>query len=178
MGDNITYTFSTLTISDCIHYPFLPRARKYVSGLELDFETVPKLQEIRDRAKQRVSSTFMLESALSQEPSKVYEIEIASYALAILYVAGISDPALIERFALFEAQKVKTYLRKERNSETIFEIAKAFNWDVKKNDDGSFSVHFTKFLATSTRGRLHHDSKWKLINRMMVEGCVRVSPFE
>jgi DNA primase large subunit len=120
----------------------------------------------------------MIESALSQEPSKVYEIEIASYALAILYVAGISDPALIERFALFEAQKVNTYLRKERNSETIFEIAKAFNWDVKKNDDGSFSVHFTKFLATSTRGRLHHDSKWKLINRIMAEGCVRVSPVE
>ncbi len=178
MGDIITYKFSKLTISDCIHYPFLPRARKYVSGLELNFEALPSLQEIRDRAKKRVSWTFMLESALSQEPSKVYEIEIASYALAILYVAGISEPALTERFALFEAQKVNKYLRKEQNSELILEIAKAFNWEVKKNDFGSFSVHFTKFLETSTRGRLHHDSKWKLINRIMENGWVNITPIE
>jgi len=178
LGDNITYTFSKLTISDCIHYPFLPRARKYVSGLELDFESLPALLEIRERAKKRVSSTFMLESALSQEPRKVYEIEIASYALAVLYVAGISDPALTERFALFEAQKVNTYLRRERNSELLLEISKAFNWGVKKNDDGSLSVHVSKFLENSTRGRLHHDSKWKLVNRNMEKGWVHVTPVE
>jgi DNA primase large subunit len=156
----------------------LPRAREYVASLGLDFETITKLQEIRDRAKQRVSSTFMLESALSQEPSKIYQIEIASYALSILYVAGIEDPSLIERFALFEAQKVNTYLRRERKNETIFEIANAFNWEVKKNEDGSVSVHFTKFLATSTRGRLHHDPKWKLVNRIIEKGWVRITPVE
>jgi DNA primase large subunit len=156
----------------------LPRAREYVASLGLDFETITKLQEIRDRAKQRVSSTFMLESALSQEPSKIYQIEIASYALSILYVAGIEDPSLIERFALFEAQKVNTYLGRERKNETIFEIANAFNWEVKKNEDGSVSVHFTKFLATSTRGRLHHDPKWKLVNRIIEKGWVRITPVE
>lgn len=156
----------------------MPRAREYVASLGLDFETIAELQEIRDRAKQRVSSTFMLESALSQEPSKIYQIEIASYALSILYVAGIEDPALIERFALFEAQKVNTYLRRERKNETIFEIANAFNWEVKKNEDGSVSVHFTNFLATSTRGRLHHDPKWKLVNRIIEKGWVRITPVE
>lgn len=156
----------------------MPRAREYVASLGLDFETITKLQEIRDRAKQRVSSTFMLESALSQEPSKIYQIEIASYALSILYVAGIEDPSLIERFALFEAQKVNTYLRRERKNETIFEIANAFNWEVKKNEDGSVSVHFTKFLATSTRGRLHHDPKWKLVNRRIEKGWVPITPAE
>jgi DNA primase large subunit len=156
----------------------LPRAREYVASLGLDFETIAKLQEIRDRAKQRVSSTFMLESALSQEPSKIYQIEIASYALSILYVAAIEDPSLIERFALFEAQKVNTYLGRERKNETIFAIANAFNWEVKKNEDGSVSVHFTKFLATSTRGRLHHDPKWKLVNRIIEKGWVRITPVE
>jgi DNA primase large subunit len=156
----------------------LPRAREYVASLGLDFETIARLQEIRDRAKQRVASTFMLESALSQEPSKIYQIEIASYALSILYVAGIADPTLIERFALFEAQKVNTYLRRERKNETIFEIANAFNWEVKKNEDDSVSVHFTKFLATSTSGRLHHDHKWKLVNRIIEKGWVRVTPVE
>ena len=178
MGDSIAYEFSNLTISDCIHYPFLPRARKYVSDLELNFETLPSLKEIRNQAKKRVSSTFMLASALSQEPSKIYQIEIASYALAILYVAGISEPALTERFALFEAQKVNIYLKKEQNSELILEIAEAFDWDIEKSADGSLSVHFAKFLETSTRGRLHHNSKWKLVNRLMEKGRVRITPFE
>lgn len=178
MGDTITYTFSTLTISDCIHYPFLPRARKYVSGLELDFETLPSLAEIRERAKQRISSTFLLDSAVTKEPSKIYEIEIASYALAILYLSGIAEPTLTERFALFEAQKVNRYLRNEQKTEVILEIAKAFNWDVRKNDDGSLAVHFAKFLESSTSGRLHHDSIWKLVNRTMEKGLVNVSPRE
>ena len=156
----------------------MPRAREYVASLGLDFETIARLQEIRDRAKQRVASTFMLESALSQEPNKIYQIEIASYALSILYVAAIADPSLIERFALFEAQKVNTYLKRERKNETIFEVANAFNWEVKKNEDCSVSVHFTKFLATSTRGRLHHDPKWKLVNRIIEKGWVRVTPIE
>ena len=173
----ITFTSSALTLSELIKYPFLPRAREYVVGLGLDFETIAKLQEIRDRARQRVTSTFMIESAVSQEPSKVYEIEIASYALAILYVAGIDDPALIERFALFEAKKVNAHLRMERNNKTILDIAKAFNWEIKKNEDGSVSIHFTKFLENTTRGRLHHDP-WKLVNRRMENGWVRLTPFK
>jgi DNA primase large subunit len=174
----IAFASSELTLSELIRYPFLPRAREYVASLGLDFETIPKLQEIRDRAKQRVSSTFMVESALSQEPSPIYEIEIASYALSILYVAGIKDPALIERFALFEAKKVNEHLRKEQKSETILDIAKAFNWEVKKNEDGSIFIHFTKFLEASTKGRLHHDSVWKLVNRIMERGWVSLTPFQ
>jgi len=73
---------------------------------------------------------------------------------------------------------VNTYLRRERKNETIFEIANAFNWEVKKNEDESVSVYFTKFLATSTRGRLHHDPIWKLVNRRIEKGWVRITPVE
>jgi DNA primase large subunit len=176
LGGHIS--FAGFTKTELIQYPFLPRAREYVASLGLDFEGIAELPEIRERAKQRVASTYRLESALSQEPSKVYEIEIASYALSVLYVAGIADPSLIERFALFEAQKVNMYLRRERNNETIYEIAEAFNWEPKKNEDGSVSIHFTNFLKTATRGRLHHDPKWKLVNRALEKGWVRVTPLE
>lgn len=173
MGGHIS-----ITLSDLTKYPFLPQARKYIANLELDFEAIANLPKIRERAKQRVSATFELASAISQEQSKNYETEIASYALAILYVAGIDDRSLTERFALFEAQKVNAYLKMERRSEVIFEIAKAFNWDIHTNEDNSISIHFTKFLQTSTRGRLFHDPKWKLVNRALEKGWVRVTPFE
>ena len=153
-------------------------ARRFIANLGLDFDTITSLQEIRDRAKQRVSSTFLTEDDFSEKTGKFYQVEIASYALAILYLTGIAEPILTEKFALFEAQKVNRHLRMEKNRDIILEIAKAFNWKVKKNEYGSFSVHFAKFLETSTRGRLHHDSIWKLVNRIMEKGLVRVSPRE
>jgi len=156
----------------------LPQAREYIASLDLDFEAIAKLPEIRSRAKQRVSSAFKLESALSQQSSKIYQIEIASYALSILYVAGIKEPSLVERFALFEAQKINTHLKNEQKNEIIYEIAGAFNWELKKNEDDSVSINFTNFLKTSTRGRLHHDPKWKLVNRALEKGWVRVTPLE
>ena len=152
-------------------------ARRFIANLGLDFDTITSLQEIRDRAKQRVSSTFLTEDDFSEKTGKFYQVEIASYALAILYLAGIAEPILTEKFALFEAQKVNAHLRQENNSKILFEIAKAFNWIVEKKGDFLF-VHFAKFLETSTRGRLHHNSKWKLVNRIMEKGLVQVSPRE
>jgi len=153
-------------------------ARQFIANLGLDFNTITSLEEIRAHARHRISSTFLPEDDFSKKTGKFYQIEIASYALAILYLTGIAEPILTEKFALFEAQKVNRHLRMEKNSDIILEIAKAFHWDVKKNEFGSFSVHFAKFLETSTRGRLHHDSKWKLINRIMKKGLVQVSPRE
>ena len=173
LGDNIS-----ITLSELVQYPFLPQAKKYVADLGLTFESIAKLPEIRSRAKQRISATFELASAISQEPSKIYQIEIASYALAILYLVGIGDPSLIERFALFEAQKITSYLRLERKNDIVFAVAKAFDWDIHTNDDGSISIPFTKFLSASTAGRLFHDPKWKLVNRALENGLVRVTPFE
>jgi DNA primase large subunit len=164
-------------MSDSLKYPFLPIARNYIANLGLDFDTITSLGEIRDHAKQRVSSTFLPEDDFSEKSNRYYEIETASYALAILYLAGIAEPILTEKFALFEAQKVNAHLRKERNIEILLEIAKAFNWNVERNGD-FYMVNFVKFLETSTKGRLHHDSKWKLINRIMEKGFVQVSPRE
>ncbi len=165
-------------MSDSLKYPFLPIARRYISRLGLDFDIITDLQEIRDHAKQRVSSTrFSPEDIFSMKSGRHYQIETASYALAILYLAGIAEPILTEKFALFEAQKVNAHLKQERNSEILLEIAKAFNWSVEKKGDFLF-VHFAKFLETSTRGRLHHNSKWKLVNRIMEKGLVQVSPRE
>ena len=177
MRDSVTVEFSKLTMSDALKYPFLPIARQYISRLGLDFDTITSLQEIRDHAKQRVSSTFLPKEDFSEKTRRYYQIETASYALAILYLAGIEEPILTEKFALFEAQRVNSHLRQERNFEILLEIAKAFNWNVKKEGD-FYMVHFVKFLETSTRGRLHHDSKWKLVNRIMEKGFVQVSPRE
>ena len=69
-----------MTISDSLKYPFLPIARNYIINLGLDFDTITSLREIRDHAKQRVSSTFLPEDDFFEKSNKYYEIETASYA--------------------------------------------------------------------------------------------------
>jgi DNA primase large subunit len=77
---------------------------------------------------------------------------------------------------------VNEFLKAESREEVILEIARAFDWALRLEEETRgrriISIHFTKFLSSSTKGRLQHDPKWKLINRVHVNGWVRVSPVE
>ena len=88
---------------------------------------------------------------------------------------------MIERFALYEADQINEYLNSEKHEEVIFEIARTFNWEIhveEKDGQRAIFIHFTKFIENSTKGRLHHDPKWKLVNRILANGWVRVNPHE
>lgn len=170
-----------VTIADMAKYPFLPQARQLISALEFDYETVANIPRIRERAKQRISTSFDFKAHFSKPLIHDPQTEIASFALALAYASGISDNKMIERFALYEADQINEYLKAETHEEVILEIAHAFNWEVHVEDENRqhiISIHFTKFLENSTKGRLHHDPKWKLVNRALVGGWVRVSPYE
>ncbi len=170
-----------IATADMAKYPFLPQARKHISPFELDYEALVGSPLVRTRAKQRVQSSFDLALRLSAERSQDNNIEIASFPLAILYVAGIADSKLLERFALFEAQTINQYLKTEEHTDVIIEIAKTFEWDFSFENAGGATtilVPFTKYLSNAARGRLTHDLKWKLINRRLEKGCVSITPFE
>ena len=160
-----------------VKYPFLPQVRKHIAQTDLDFKAILELPLIRERAKQRVSSSFSLAKRLSTEPNKNLEVEIASYPVAIILASGTEDRLLIERFALNEAQQVNLYLKLEKRKEVIFEIAKAFNWQVKSDPNGTW-IQFTKYLKNTSKGRLFHDPKWKLINRAVDKGWVIITSDE
>lgn len=88
---------------------------------------------------------------------------------------------MTERFALYEADQINEYLKKEKHEEIILEIARAFNWEIHVEKGASqriISLHFTRFIRNSTIGRLNHDQKWKLVNRVLIGGWVRVNPYE
>ncbi len=136
---------------------------------------------IRERAKQRILSSFDFRARFSQPLTHDPQSEIASFALALAYVSGVSDNKMTERFALYEADQINEYLKNETHEEVIVEIARAFNWPIRVENEHSLRtifVSFEKFLENSTRGRLHHDPKWKLVNRILVKGWIRVNPFE
>ncbi len=171
----------SITASDIAKYPFLPQAKQLISGFGFDFETIVRIPLIRERARQRITASFDFKAHFSKPLTHDPQTEVASYALALAYASGINDHQMIERFALYEADQINEYLKTETHESVILEIARAFNWVVhstKENGQNVMSVHFTKFIENTSRGRLHHNSKWKLVNRVLVKGWVRVNPFE
>jgi DNA primase large subunit len=167
----------SITVADMVKYPFLPQARKHVAKTELEFQTIVELPNIRQRAKDRIYDSMAIDSNSLSKPVKNEEVEIASYPLALLYLVGVGDKKLVERFALFEAEKIKSFLREEKRSDVIIEIARSFGWEIKTEDTLRF-IHFAKYLSCTSKGRLSHDPKWKLVNRSIKKGWVMVSPFE
>jgi len=170
-----------VTIADIAKYPFLPQARQLISAFEFDFKTIANIPSIRERAKQRVSASFDFKAHFSRPLTHDPQTEIASFALALAYASGIGDSKMIERFALYEADQINEFLKAETHEEVILEIARSFIWEIhveEEKEQHAISIHFNKFLENSTRGRLHHDQKWKLVNRVLVNGWVHVNPYE
>ena len=168
-------------VAEIAKYPFLPQARQLISAFGFDFETIANIPSIRERAKQRVSGSFDFKAHFSRPLTHDPQTEITSFALALAYASGVGEKKMIERFALYEADQINEYLKAETHEEVILEIARAFDWKIRLEEENRqhvILIHFTKFIENSTRGRLHHDSKWKLVNRVLVSGWVRVNPYE
>ena len=138
---------------------------------------ISELPRIRERAMQRVASSFSLKRIIEITPNKISDVEIASYLLAVIYASATEDPLLIERFALHEAQQVKYYLEHEKRDEVIVAIAKAFAWQIREDENGIW-IHFSKYLKNTSSGRLMHEINWKLVNRSLDRGWVAVTPKE
>lgn len=97
-----------------------------------------------------------------------------------MMVVALANSYLKKRYALAEAKGVYHQLEEE-DSEKIIEIAKNFDWNIKLVEDGAnieiynFALHFTNFLKNAT---VFRDEKWKLVNRLMLQGDVYLTKSE
>jgi DNA primase large subunit len=175
LGDSIP-----LGRSDLARFPFLPQARQIIGELDIDFVELGSLKNIVDRAKQRILASFALRA---DNPSEKVDVEIASFPVAMLVVAGVNDKTLTKRYALFEAKKMYDYLKDERD-ESISKIAQFFKWKkitkfVAADAELAvlkYKVHFVNYLSNATS--LVHDPRWKLVNHQIQMGQVEVTKRE
>jgi DNA primase large subunit len=165
-----------LTSAILAKYPFLPQAKKHVAELGVDIKDLASLEGVVARAMERVESTFDLVSFYSQEPTKRTEIELASFPVAVLLVTGVHDRTLTERFATAEAKNVYENLLNEKD-EAVLNIAKFFGWSMEDSEiqPYSYTISFIDYLRNAARGRLVHNSKWKLVNRLVHQGKTYVT---
>jgi len=151
-------------------YPFMEEAKKWVKNEKIEIHEVlndPIYERARMRAVERVKQA--MKYGIIKDTPLLNEIdcmmEIFSYPLARLIVASVESEYLIRRYALAEAKKAYENLKKE-DSSFIQKIAMEFGMEVK---DGV--IHFSDYLKYAPTW----DMKWKLINRVMEKGYVKLS---
>jgi len=138
----------------------------------------PEYRSILNRAQERVEEA--IQDALVSRELGNYDIEIPSFPIAVMIVVALANSYLKKRYALAEAKGVYHQLEEE-DREKIIEIAKNFNWNVRLVEDGTnigiydFSLYFTNFLENTAT---FHDKKWKLVNRVMLQGNVYLTKSE
>ncbi len=169
-----------ITKRDIVKYPFLPQAADYIKQLDLTIDELTEdLQEILEYAEERVTSSF----DSPQEDHDTWKVKddivIASFPVAVMIVAAISDKYLKKRYALHEAKRIYAYLKRER-LQKILEVAKSFSWDAEavpqtKGLGYRVSLHFTNYLQNAAGIQ---QAEWKLVNRQVEKGRVYMTERE
>ena len=141
----------------------------------------PEYSRIFERAEKRIEEAILY--ALVNDRTRGDEIEIPSFPIAVMMVAATNDPFLKRRYALAEAKRAYNILKQE-SRQKLTEVAQVFNWKIKpaKTDMATpqiaptnFTLHFTNYLKNTSNLR---ESKWKLVNRTMLNGEVYLTKDE
>ncbi len=134
----------------------------------------PEFTQALQRAEKRIEEA--IDNALISEPVRNCEIEILSFPIAIMMVASTKDAFLKRRYALAEAKRAYGLLKHESRNK-LMQIASVFKWKTRnsKSNASDLAVNFTDYLRNTTG---FHETKWKLINRVVHNGEVRISQDE
>jgi DNA primase large subunit len=170
----------TFTPNDLAKYPFLKETAEYIRPLNLQISdlTSPGMEQILKRAEARVREAIT--STRITRETRSLGTEIPSYPVALLLVAATENSFIRKRYALAEAKQASTDLDVE-SPEKVFRIAESFGWKITHSAKDprlphGFVVHFTDYLRNVSQ--LSADSKWKLINRIMVDGYVYLNQMD
>jgi DNA primase large subunit len=159
---------------DLAKYPFLKETAEYIRPLNIQIAdlTSPEMAQILKRAEERVREGI-LHTGIARDIRNL-DTEIPSYPVALLLVAATENSFIRKRYALAEAKQASVDLAQE-TPEKIFAVAENFGWKISHFNKQSklpheFVLHFSDYLRNVTQ--LSADSKWKLVNRIMIDGCV------
>ncbi len=142
----------------------------------------PDYSRIIERAQNRIEEAIL--NAVVTDQTRNIEIELLSFPIAVMLVTATKDPFLKRRYALAEAKRVYNILKQETSKQKLTEVAQTFNWQIKPaNHDArssqtipaDFTIYFTDYLRNASG---FHESKWKLVNRTMLDGKVYLTKDE
>ena len=159
------------TPNDLAKYPFLKETAGYMKklGLDIDELTSPELGRILNRAQERLEKAV---SYVSIGQRCENDVEISSFPVAIMLTLATKNSFIKKRYALAEAKQAFSDLQFEPR-EKLVAIARNFDWNIEQNKESQIPTEFAISFADYLRNVTHlRDEKWKLVNRLLVNGKV------
>jgi DNA primase large subunit len=164
-----------LTPEDFSRYPFVPEALSSLRELELTLEDIastPLGNLILEKARERLLKA--VEGEKLPSPEEDYMLEVAVFYTTLLILAGVGDDRLTEKFSTLYAKAVYEFLLKDlekgSRDKLLYLAVKVLGWDVRPGDP-SVLIHFKYFVSAQPE----FTGEWKLTNRVLEKGYVRVS---
>ncbi len=164
------------TKEDLAKYPFSVEAVKYVEGVGLTLSELakPGYRVILRRAVERIESAVKL-GRVKTDLTDV-EVEILSYPAALALLTIVGEPPLFRRYAVAEAKRVYEELRVDEDWKAQYLAESNFRWRVRRcAEAGFFEIFFADYLSVAPS---FHAPSWKLVNRLVSRGWVRVQKYE
>jgi len=162
------------TQNDLAKYPFLKETAEHIKKLGLKIEDLanPEMEQVLNRAQERVKNAILSVSVGEKRESY---LEIPSFPVAIMLAIATKNSFIKKRYALAEAKQAFSEMQLE-TSQRLMAIALDFGWNLALNRDSEmpleFEVNFADYLRNTTHLR---DKKWKLVNRILMNGKVYLS---
>ncbi len=164
---------------DLALYPFISEASQHVGSLGFSLDrliTSRALDLARLRGKERVIQSL---SGEIEKPSLTgfnegpVLTELLSYPFARILVSCVDDSFLTRRYSLAEAVAAYTLL-KTRDVDFLSDLGNDFGVDAIPSDS-HFDINFTDYIKLASSMK---DLKWKLVNRKLDHGNVRIKKEE
>jgi len=171
-------------IKDLVKYPFLTEAGDYLQGTGLSLEQLghPDWKPIVEKAYGRIVVASSGQIYNSDLESTDNDSELLSFLVAIILLKSAGVVTLIRRFSLAESRRSERYLqqdllvsRDKKNLELPLKIIRdlfAVNVSI---DNDEFVIKVPDYLQRAVH---FHEKEWKLVNRRVTNGLVRLSAHE
>ncbi|MFZ2071349.1 MAG: DNA primase large subunit PriL [Halobacteriota archaeon] len=163
----------------CI-YPFMAEASEYVdtTGITLDeLISAASFERARLRGEERVIEA--LKEGTIRKPALISPVltdkELFSYPFARILVSCIGDAYLVRRYALSEAKAAYERLSEDSSRDIIYRMSEEFDIRIDSSTDAQITMSFIDYLRFTTN---LHDKRWRLLNRGLARGKVKLSKSE
>ncbi|MCS7145817.1 MAG: DNA primase large subunit PriL [Nitrososphaerota archaeon] len=163
-------------------YPFITAARDYLSMRGIAVDELGSVRHGRDveRAVERITEAVRRgeEAEIGLQPDE--EVEVLSFAIALLLVASVGDNWLARRWALAESLRCGRFLEEERPDVVAELLRTELGIKVEpsppaESEYGAYKVRVPHYLSLTSR---IDALEWKLVNRVVRQGWVYVTPRE
>jgi len=170
-----------LSKADQAKYPVLPDAVEYVRqrGLTIEELSDQSYATILDRAEERLKEAIAKGIVSSEWQND--DVEILSFPVAVYLTTILRDDWVRRRFALAESRRTSQFLLNEDIGRVAEIATKTFGWKIDpagvevSEVAPILRVDFKSYIKNALKIR---EFKWKLTNRVLDHGFVRVSKDE